>query len=492
MHGHTASRAAEQLAAEGLPAHTLMRLAGQSVSRLALAVAPHARRIWVAAGPGNNGGDGLHAAIALQAAGKQVHVTLLADRTRLPDDARDALQAAQEAGVELGERPQPPADLDLAIDALLGLGSSRAPEGAMAEAIASLNRCRTPVVAVDLPSGLDAECGALFGTVAVKAHHTLSLLTLKPGLFTGEGRDHAGRVWWDDLGVPAPSPADAWLTGAALLDDLLPLRRHAQHKGSFGDVIVIGGSAGMSGAAWLAARAALAAGAGRVYVDVLDTAGTVPAQALELMCRPGLAGQGELLAKATVVCGCGGAQKIGRVLPTVLEHSGRLVLDADGLNAVAADAVLQEKLILRSSRGQPTLLTPHPLEAARLLGVDVIRVQSDRRSAAGQLAQRLRCAVLLKGSGTVCAAPDQAAYLNPTGNALLATAGTGDVLAGWAGGLWVQLAMPAGNLLHQAQQVGAAAAWWHGAAADAAASAGRRTPLMASALIDAMARLPLT
>jgi hydroxyethylthiazole kinase-like uncharacterized protein yjeF len=487
LHGSAASRTVERESSAGLPPHALMQRAGFAVARLALAVAPHAQRIWVAAGPGNNGGDGLQAAAALQSAGRQVTVSLLGDVAHLPDDARNACEAAYGAGVTIDSRTAPEGPVHLAIDALLGLGSSRAPEGRLAQAIAGLNGCGAPVLAVDLPSGLDAEHGALFGAAAVRADHTLSLLTLKPGLFTGQGRDHAGCVWFDPIGVAAQAPADAWLAGRDLAEEACRPRRHSQHKGSFGDVIVVGGAAGMSGAAWLAARAALAAGAGRVYVDPLDGL-VLPGQAAELMCRPGLAQQHAALSRATVVGGCGGGTAIAAVLPALLRHAGRLVLDADGLNAVAGDTALQALLSDRGPRGLPTLLTPHPLEAARLLGSDAAAVQQDRLGAAQRLARRFACAVVLKGSGSVCAAPAEAPLVNPTGNALLASAGTGDVLAGWAGGLWAQQSASDDASSRQAQRLGAAAAWWHGIAAEDAAFSGRRAPLGASALIEAMAQ----
>jgi hydroxyethylthiazole kinase-like uncharacterized protein yjeF len=206
------------------------------------------------------------------------------------------------------------------------------------------------------------------------------------------------------------------------------------------------------------------------------------------MCRPGLSrSEPDTLARSTVVCGCGGGAAVAEVLPVVLQHSARLVVDADALNAIAADPALQVLLAQRQDGGRPTIITPHPLEAARLLGSDTPTVQRDRLQAAQRLAERYRCVVLLKGSGSVCAAPGEPPYLNPTGNALLATAGTGDVLAGWTGGRWAQAAQDDG--LGPAQQVAAGAAWWHGRAAEQAAQAGRRTPLPASALVDAMAAL---
>jgi hydroxyethylthiazole kinase-like uncharacterized protein yjeF len=448
LHGVAASRQIEQDAAASLPPHTLMRRAGQAVAQLALAVAPHARRIWVAAGPGNNGGDGLDAALHLHAAGKLVHVTLLGDASRLPPDAADALARAQAAGVAISTT-WPPMELDaqdLAIDALLGLGARRTPTGQLAEAIERLNASAAKMLAVDLPTGLDAETGWLDEPDSlrrcVRADHTLSLLTLKPGLFTAHGRDQAGTVWYCDLGVDpnaSAAPAhreDAWLMGAPGATQ----RRHAQHKGSFGSVVVVGGATGMSGAALLAGRAALHAGAGRVYAQLLDANAplSVDLAAPELMLRREMDWHGAAVADYTVVAGCGGGQAIRTVLPLLLSRAPRLVLDADALNALATDSALQTLLVQRAARQWHTVLTPHPLEAARLLGVGAADVQSNRVAQARELAHRLRAIVVLKGSGTIVQAPDGPASINPTGNADLGSAGTGDVLAGWIGGLWAQ------------------------------------------------------
>ena len=239
------------------------------MARLALAIAPHARRIWVAAGPGNNGGDGLEAAAILRRAGKDARALLIGDRGALPADAADAFARAQAAGVPLDAGPEGLDGRDLAIDALLGIGATRAPEGRLADAMHRLNALACPVLAVDVPSGLDVDSGQAYGKACVVAHHTLALLTLKPGLFTAEGRDHAGRVWLDTLGIERRADEAepvAWLRGVPAGDRHRALRRHAAHKGSFGDVAVVGGAAGMVGAALLAARAAHAAGAGRVFV----------------------------------------------------------------------------------------------------------------------------------------------------------------------------------------------------------------------------------
>ena len=430
------TRAIEQRAAATLPPHTLMARAGEATARLVLALVPHAQQVWIAAGPGNNGGDGLEAASQLQRWGKQVTVSLIGDPAQLPADAREALASAQAAGVCFDESP--PSNPDLAIDTLLGIGASRAPQGAIAATIKQLNALTCPLLAIDIPSGLHADTGQPLGDACVNATHTLTLLTLKPGLFTGSGRDHAGSVWLDDLGVDTSGDAPtAWLSGAQARH----ARRHAQHKGSFGDVAVIGGAPGMSGAALLAARAAHAAGAGRVFVDLLEAhALTLDFARPELMFRHDWHRSApEVLARSAIVCGCGGGDAVRVVLPRMLSLAARLVLDADALNALAADASLIPLLRARATRGLSTVLTPHPLEAARLLGSTTAEVQSDRRRAALALAERFDAIAVLKGSGSVIAAPRQVPRINSSGNASLATGGTGDVLAGWLGGRWAAL-----------------------------------------------------
>jgi hydroxyethylthiazole kinase-like uncharacterized protein yjeF len=232
-------------------------------------------------------------------------------------------------------------------------------------------------------------------------------------------------------------------------------RLHASHKGSYGDVAVIGGAPGMAGAALLAARAALHHGAGRVFVGLLDPAApSLDAQQPDLMLR---AWESLDLSGMAVACGCGGGDAVRAALPRVL-RAWAAVLDADALNTVAADPQLQAGLQARGRRGGSTVLTPHPLEAARLLGTDTASVQQDRLQAARSLAARFGCVVVLKGSGTVIASPDGELRVNPTGNARLAIAGTGDVLAG----------MIAARLARggDAATAAAAAVYLHGLAAD--------------------------
>lgn len=450
-----ATRRIEIAAAAKLPPHTLMQRAGLAVARLAMALVPHARTIWVACGPGNNGGDGFEAAMQLQQRGFHTIVTWSGSVDRLPPDARQSLQRAQHAGVVFADTP--PAAFDLAIDAMLGLGASRPPEGLMADWLLRMHDGSAPVLSIDLPSGLNADTGAWAMPASGRApttgpRHSLSLLTLKPGLFTASGRDAAGEVWLDDLGVSHAETATARLVGSRPTR----ARPHSSHKGSFGDVAVIGGAQGMVGAAMLAASAALHGGAGRVFLALLDqAAGALDITQPELMLRhPSTLDWKQM----TVVCGCGGGNDIGVELPRVLSTAAALILDADALNAIARDPLLQSLLKRRAMREWRTVLTPHPLEAARLLETDTASVQADRLKAALHLAETFAATVILKGSGSVIASPGALSRINTTGNGRLATAGTGDVLAGMVG------AALASGL--SAFDAACEAAWQHGALAD--------------------------
>ena len=430
LYNVAATRRVEHTAQAALAPHTLMQRAGLAVAQLAMAIAPHARSIWIACGPGNNGGDGLETAMHLQQWGKAVVVTWLGSIDTAPTDAVASYQRAVAAGVTFAETP--PANCDLCIDALLGIGAqTREPDAKMVRWMTQMNTGRAPVLAVDMPTGLHADTGHA-ALNCVKASHTLSLLTLKPGLFTASGRDFVGTIWRENLStgqnafVSEASPT-AWLSGAPKS----PPRLHASHKGSFGDVAVIGGALGMTGAALLAATAALHAGAGRVLVGLLDNGTlTVDTNHPELMFR---AINDLDFSTMTVVCGCGGGEAIHSWLEKILSSPAPVVIDADAINKVAIDKSLQTLLRERGQRAATTVLTPHPLEAARLLGITASEIQQDRLMAAQQLALRFDCTVVLKGSGTVIAAPGKTPVINPTGNARLATAGTGDVLAGMVG-----------------------------------------------------------
>ncbi|HEX5737053.1 MAG TPA: NAD(P)H-hydrate dehydratase, partial [Hydrogenophaga sp.] len=487
------TRQIERLTASLLPPHTLMTRAGLAVAQLSRAVHPHARCIWVACGTGNNGGDGLVAATVLhrwaESTGNGVRVIVThgsadpAFTKALPHDAQNALNAAREAGVTI--QLEPPAQFDLAIDALLGMGAMGPVSGVAAQTLALLRSSSSPVLCVDLPSGLLADTGVLQplpgthsgeGIDPIGPRYTLSLLTLKPGLFTKDGRDSAGEIWFDDLqALPQRDTSPmAWLF-AETPHTALPLRRpHASHKGSFGDVLVLGGQGiatygeGMTGAAILAATAALHAGAGRVFVSLLGEHPGAETRyeplSPELMFRTlQRMLESDLPDRATVVCGCGGGEAVAATLPPILTRSQRLVLDADALNAIARDPALQAQLTHRSHQGWLTVLTPHPLEAARLLGTMTEMVMQDRLAAAQGLADRFGAICVLKGSGSIVAAPGGTPWINASGNGRLATAGTGDVLAGMIG---AALAAPGSLQNAAARNRVASAVYQHGKLAD--------------------------
>ena len=487
VHDVRTSRAIEAHAIAAEPGGVLMQRAGGAVARWVAALAPHAQHLWIACGPGGNGGDGLHAAAALARQGRDVTVSLHADPDRLPAGAGSGLQAARAAGVRVGE-DTPCRAVDVAVDALLGIGSRRQPGGRVLAGLQALRAVQAPVLAVDLPTGLDADSGHSEPGAVVRAHATLALLTLKPGLFTGTGREVAGDIWFDDLGI-RPQAEDlpaAFVIGPparqASPGDGVP---HGAHKGTHGDTVVVGGAAGMRGALRLAAHAALGAGAGRCHAVALD-----PAAPLHDDTRPEVLWSTLAALEdpawwrdATVVCGCGGGRPVDAVLPALTQRAARLVLDADALNALARDPALRSVLRARAARGAATVLTPHPLEAARLLGCSTAEVQADRLRAARQLADELSATVVLKGSGTVVCAPGLLAALNPTGGPALAVGGTGDVLAGWLGGRWARRrAEPAPPAL-LAHLVACEAVWLHGAAAQAPAAP---ASVRALDLIDAM------
>lgn len=511
LHGVQATRRLEASAASTLAPNTLMARAGLAVARLALAVTPGARRIAIAVGPGNNGGDGIEAAAHLHVAGLDVDVVMARDPQSMPSDAKLAFAKAWAAGVRprlatasvhadaadqdrwtKRWRDHPP---DVLIDAMLGIGASRLPEGGFAELWRAVVTCPAPRLAVDLPSGMDADHGTPRpGFQVPKATHTLNLLTLKTGMWTGEGRDLAGDLWIDRLGVDdaADPPAARLWPGRGIAGHTHAHRSMASHKGTLGDVLVVGGADGMLGALVLAASAALHSGCGRVYgVPIASNAVEAQLAATEpgVMWRgPALLSPSALAGNAVVVAGCGGGEAIGKALPALLTHVSRLVLDADALNVVASDASLRRQLDMRSARGNTTVLTPHPLEAARLLSRSSAReVQSNRLEAALELARSTRAVVVLKGAGTVVASPESLAvpWVHAAGNGLLATAGTGDVLAGAVGGLW---AAAGGNGGFDAVTCACMAVWRHGATADQAAADGCES-LSVSSLPQRMAAL---
>jgi len=444
-------RAIEAAAQADLPAGELMRRAGAAAAVEIAALLPAGARVLVACGPGNNGGDGYDCARELARHGIDAVCVALGAPTAV--DAIEARRGWCESGGTVLDALPDPADFDALVDAMFGIGMARPLAGVHLEAAVRFNRSHLPVFAIDVPSGLDADRGDWVGGVAgVFATTTISFIGGKPGLYTGNGCDAAGAVRIRTIGVAPGAHAGTLLSPADFGDVVLPRRRNT-HKGSYGSVAVVGGNVGMVGAPLLAARAALRLGAGRVYVDCIGAPELrLDPMQLELMLQP-LAGIRDITA-CVVGCGLGADGAARKALEAALQGDWPLVVDADALNLIAGDAALERSC---RARAAATILTPHPLEAARLLGCASDAVQQDRIGSALALAAKFDATVTLKGAGTVVARDGRYA-ISPTGSAALATAGTGDVLAGMLGALLAQEFDP--------QQAIYAAVWLHGAAAD--------------------------
>ncbi|WP_341678949.1 NAD(P)H-hydrate dehydratase [Niveibacterium sp. SC-1] len=457
----------------------MMERAGRAAANKAASfLADSTEPVLVLAGPGNNGGDGLVLARCLREAGREVCVVCVADPARLPPDAAAAHEAWRRAGGEI-LAAIPEAKWALVVDAIFGIGVSRAPTGIYADWIAWCANQPAPVLALDVPSGLDADTGRVLGA-AVRAQHTLGFIAHKPGLFTLEGPEHAGEISLADLDLPIPQEEDAAvgeLLAVESLASVLRPRPRNSHKGSWGEVGILGGSAGMLGAVLLAARAALMLGAGKVFAACLDP--HAPGHDLvhpEIMFRP----TQELAALASVIAigpGLGQGEAARALLAAVGDFDGALVCDADALNLLAQDAELAERLARRAG---DTVLTPHPAEAGRMLACPTRDVQADRVGACRELARRFGAHVVLKGAGSVIADPDGAWAINPSGNAGLASAGTGDVLTGMVASLLAQ-GWPADLALRGAVHL-------HGAAADALVASGEGPIGLTASEIAPMAR----
>ncbi len=437
-----------------LPPGTLMQRAGRAAARAIDRERPGSHRSFVVlCGPGDNGGDGFVCAAELERLGHRC-VCWAPAATSRPDAAAARAAWVAAGGAIAAHLPANPG-CDAVIDALFGIGLTRALADPYLTALRWAEALEVPVHALDVPSGLDADTGAWVGGVAgAHAHGTITFLGDKPGLHTLDGVDAAGVVRVEGLGVAAPA-SPGRLVEPAEFAGALHRRARNTHKGSFGSVAVIGGAAGMVGAALLAARAALRLGAGRVYVDCIGAPEwRVDPLQPELMFRP----QSQVPAVDALVVGCGlGAGDAAlAALERALDAGPPVVLDADALNCIANMPQAAARL---SARGAQAVVTPHPLEAARLLGADDVEsVQRDRIAAARAIAARLRAVVVLKGAGSVIADPSGRYWINPTGGPALATAGTGDVLAGMIGALIAQGI--------EAGEAARAAVWLHGRSAD--------------------------
>ncbi len=475
-------RAVEAAAAD----QPLMQRAGRAAADFAgELVADRQAPILVLAGPGNNGGDGFEMATHLLDQGHDVRLVFAGDAAKLPADAAAARRRFLAAGgSELTAIPDG-VRWRLVVDALFGIGLVRPLAGRFAELVAAANalasRCRCPLLALDCPSGLDADTGAVLGEHVVRASHTLTFIALKPGLLTADGPDHCGilRLAPLVLDAPALAPAGGETVAVAAFAGHLKPRRRNSHKGTNGSAGILGGAPSMLGAAFLAGRAALQLGAGRVYLGLVDAAapGFDPAQP-ELMLRSAAA----LLDTDLTALACGPGLGVGPAAVALLEAACArdlpLVLDADALNLLAREGNLE---VAVASRAAPTLLTPHPAEAARLLDSDVATVQADRIAAARELAAQFNAEVALKGCGTVLASPNGRWRINTSGNPGMGSAGMGDVLSGLIVALLAQ-GWPAAAAL-------AAGVHLHGLAADALAREHGEVGLAASETIPVARRL---
>ena len=449
-------RRIEQSAANASP--PLMERAGAAAAELAARLASErSKDVLVLAGPGNNGGD----------------ARVVADRLR--EQFFRVTVATSTAEVPAG------ASWGLVVDGLFGIGLGREIAGEHARLVEFANRQACPVLSLDVPSGIDADTGRVLGC-AVRATHTITFIAMKPGLLTLDGPDHCGEISVSDLGLDPGRilPATAWVAHPDLFRELLRPRPRNFHKGLAGSVGVLGGARGMSGAALLAARAALKLGAGRVYVGFLaDEYPAVDAGAPELMLRHADDVLGLDLDAIVVGPGIGTGERAETLVGAAIASELPVVLDADALNLVSSSEDLRKACARRKAE---TLLTPHPAEAARLLAENTAMIQADRLRAAKSLSRHFNAHVALKGNGTILAARDGHWFINTSGNAGMASAGMGDVLSGLLGALLAQrypgeAALVLGTHLH-------------GAAADEAARAGEGpVGLTASELLGPARRL---
>lgn len=465
LHDVEAVRAIEARATARLgDAALLMERAGQAAWRCLLARWPAARRIVVVCGPGNNGGDGYVLARHALEGGRKVVVIRLSDHSPRGGLAAQAAQRFVDAGGQVAVWTGMLPGADILVDAVFGIGLARAPSAEAAALFDAIARANLPVLALDVPSGVNADTGAVEGT-AIRADATIEFLVRKRGLATGPALDHVGEGVLADLGIDQADregvmPAAEWLTVRSL-PSRLPARMRDSHKGHHGRVLCLGGDLGHGGAILLAAEAALRAGAGLVDVATRNEhVSAMLARRPEAMVRGVVEADDtwvELLQAAEVIAlgpGLGQGAWGQRLFEASLAAGRPLVLDADALNLLAArQPVLPEGCVL----------TPHPGEAARLLATDTRTVQSDRFAAARDLALRFNAVVVLKGAGTVVAAPGSTTRVIGAGNAGMAVGGMGDVLTGVVASLRAQGlsafdAACAGALLHAAAGDAAAAA----------------------------------
>jgi hydroxyethylthiazole kinase-like uncharacterized protein yjeF len=443
-------RRIERAAGDTVP--RLMERAGAAAAEIAAQLtSERAKDVLVLAGPGNNGGD----------------ARIVAERLK----ERFFRVAVATRAAEIAEKPW-----GLVVDGLFGIGLAREISGDYAQMIDYANRQTCPVLALDVPSGLHSDSGRVLGR-AVRATHTVTFIALKPGLLTLDGPDHCGEIRVETLGLDLPSPS-AWIAEPELFRNLLKPRPRNFHKGMAGSLAVLGGAAGMTGAALLAGRAALKMGAGRVYVGLLEEDLWLDFQNPELMLRHPDDALGQDLDALVVGPGIGQGERAQTLVGAALASDLPCVVDADALNLISESEDLRHACARRKA---DTLLTPHPAEAARLLALSTADVQADRVKAAKILATNLNAHVVLKGAGSILVARDGHWFINTTGNPGMASAGMGDVLAGMLGALLAQGYSGESSLVLGVHL--------HGAAADALVQDGAGpVGLTAGELIDAARR----
>jgi hydroxyethylthiazole kinase-like uncharacterized protein yjeF len=489
-------REIEKRAFARMPSFALMERAGAVAAAEAIKMrGDDARPVLFLAGPGNNGGDAFVAAAILAKRGIAVKVAFAAsgDQKKPPPDAARALDEFIAAGGAISdkekEKKYPDGDYALIVDGLFGIGLMREIGGVFADWIARANAASAATLAIDAPSGVNADSGAC-GKTAIIAARTVTFFGLKPGLCTGAGGVAAGDIVVagldedDSFSLPPPNASFAGEAVGALIAGMenpsrLARRRDA-HKGDFGAVALIGGASGMVGALSLAARAAVALGAGKVFAVAL--AGDAPA--FDPLC-PQAMWRRDLPPAFDCACagvGMGQSENAAKLLDTILKIKKPLALDADALNLIAADSQLQKALADRES--ETTIITPHPAEAARLLKTNTAAIQADRLGAARELAKKYKTTAILKGAGAIIAdAPADAGCwaINDSGNPGLAQGGAGDVLSGFIAALLAQT--------NNASFAARAATWLHGKAADILAAESGEIGINLNALAPAAAKM---
>ena len=468
----TEIRELERAVQSAVPGVSLMALAGRAAAEHARHMAgDHGRTILMLAGPGNNGGDAFAAAVHLKSWFYRVTVAFAGNVNHLPTDARSAFESWRESGGTTVDSI-PAHRVDLIVDGLYGIGLGRPITGRDALWIDWANGRRaqgTPILALDIPSGIAGDSGEVLGT-AIRASETLTFIGLKPGLLTLDGPDHCGllhtALLLDQCQLDAATllPSHGHYVQTPEHTDWPAPRPRNFHKGRAGSVAVIGGQAGMVGAAILAARAALHMGAGKVFLGLPEpSALAVDPLTPELIIRAADALlTGERLSVLAIGPGLGTDGVAQRLTAQGLRTDVAAILDADALNLLSTSQLLQSAL---ATRHAATVLTPHPAEAGRLLGVSTAAVQSDRVRAAREIAKRYRAIVVLKGNGSIIATADGRYWINGSGNPGMAAAGMGDVLTGMVAGLLAQQADA-----HGATRLGV---WLHGAAGDALLASGQ-------------------